>query len=443
MGAATGDERASGGTASRTDGGGVERRRDPRRFGPMRSAPLRVGMVCPYSLSVPGGVQQQVMGLGRELRRMGIEVRVLAPCDGPPPATFVTPLGNSLPTSANGSIAPLAPDPPAQLRTIRALNEEGFDVIHLHEPLVPGPTLTAMVLDVAPMIATFHSAGDSAAYRWLDRPLAEMASRLALRVAVSKDAVEMAERYLGGEYEILYNGVELDTYRSADVHPTARPTIFFCGRHEQRKGLGVLLRALQTMDDDIDVWIASSGPDTERLRAEHRDDARVQWLGRLSDEEKIARLRGATVFCAPSLHGESFGVVLIEAMAAGTAIVASSLDGYRNVATDGVDSVLVEPGDVEGLAKALSEVLADPALRERLTAAGERRAEAFSMTTLARHYAQHYERLAALEIDREEARSKARPGAFLTRMMTGWLSSGSSLRSSSSWRSSASSPTTD
>lgn len=369
--------------------------------------PLRVGMVCPYSLSIPGGVQQQVMGLSRELRKMGIEVRVLGPCDGPPPATFVTPLGNSLPTSANGSIAPLAPDPSAQLRTVRALTEEAFDVLHLHEPFVPGPTMTATLTHVAPIIATFHSAGESASYRYLKRPIIAAGERIAHRVAVSKDARELAERYIGGEYEILYNGVELDEYRTGPSHPSAHPTIFFCGRHEERKGLGVLLRAVRAMDLDVRVWIASTGPDTAQLRAEFGDDPRLEWLGRLTDPEKIARLRGATVFCAPSLHGESFGVVLIEAMAAGTAIVASGLHGYRNVATADVDAVLVEPGDAEALGAALRRTLADAVLRDRLVAAGHQRAEAFSMRSLAEIYAAHYRRIADDRGRRNATRSPA------------------------------------
>lgn len=360
-----------------------------------KGAPLlRVGMVCPYSLSVPGGVQQQVMGLSRELRRMGIEVRVLAPCDGPPPATFVTPLGNSLPTSANGSIAPVAPDPSAQLRMIRALTDEEFDVVHLHEPLAPGVAMTALLVHTAPIIATFHSAGESAGYRYLQRPVSVMSERIAHRVAVSKDARALAERYIGGEYEILFNGVELDDYRAATPHDSGGPTIFFCGRHEERKGLDVLLAAMQHLPDDVTLWIASTGPDTQRLRAAYPDSERIEWLGRLSDADKIARLKGATVFCAPSLHGESFGVVLIEAMAAGTAIVASGLDGYRNVATDDVDAVLVEPGEVEALAAALGSVVGDAALRERLTTAGQRRADDFSMTALAKIYACHYRVLA-------------------------------------------------
>ncbi|MGD9995629.1 MAG: glycosyltransferase family 4 protein [Ilumatobacteraceae bacterium] len=364
------------------------------RAGTSRADLLRVGMVCPYSLSVPGGVQAQVMGLSRELRRMGIEVRVLAPCDGPPPATFVTPLGNSLPTSANGSIAPLAPDPACQLRTIRALAEEAFDVLHVHEPFAPGPTQTAVLLNTAPIVATFHSAGDSAAYRYMRRAVLAASHRLAHRVAVSKDAMELVQRFVGGEYEILFNGVELDQYRDASVDPAPSPTVFFLGRHEERKGLGILLDAMPLLPDDVQLWIAGTGPDTDRLRERAGGDPRIQWLGRLTDTDKVNRMKAATVFCAPSLHGESFGVVLIEAMAAGTAIVASGLDGYRNVATDDVDAILVEPGDSEQLATALKRALYDDDLRCRLTAAGQRRADAFSMRTLAEHYAAHYRRLA-------------------------------------------------
>ncbi len=354
---------------------------------------LRVAMVCPYSLSIPGGVQAQVMGLSRELRRMGIEVRVLAPCDGPPPATFVTPLGNSLPTSANGSMAPLAPDPSCSLRTMRALGDEQFDVLHLHEPFIPGPTQTAMLLHPAPVIATFHAAGDSPSYKYLKVSIKPAAANIAHAVAVSKDAAELVRRYIGGDYEILYNGVELDAYRNAPAHPTSGPTIFFCGRHEERKGLDVLLAAVQEMGPEVRVWVGSTGPDSARLQLQYAEDPRIEWLGRLTDADKMARLRGADVFCAPSLHGESFGVVLIEAMAAETAIVASGLDGYRNVATDGVDALLVDPGDVGALAIALKRALFEPGLSESLQKAGALRANDFSMTALAQRYAEHYVRL--------------------------------------------------
>jgi phosphatidylinositol alpha-mannosyltransferase len=334
------------------------------------------------------------MGLSRELRKMGIEVRVLAPCDGPPPATFVTPLGNSLPTMANGSMAPLAPDASCSLRTMRALGDEQFDVLHLHEPFIPGPTQTAMLLHPAPVVATFHAAGESASYKYLRPMIKPAANNIAHAVAVSKDAAELVRRYIGGNYEILYNGVELDAYRAANAHPTTGPTIFFCGRHEERKGLDVLLAAIRQLGPEVRLWVGSTGPDTGRLRSQFGDDSRIEWLGRLTDADKMARLRGADVFCAPSLYGESFGVVLIEAMAAETAIVASGLDGYRNVATNEVDALLVEPGDVDGLAAALQRALSQPSLRARLQEAGSLRADDFSMTALAKHYADIYVELA-------------------------------------------------
>jgi len=360
---------------------------NPRRL-------LRVGMFVPYSLSIPGGVQAQAMGLTRELRRMGIEARVLGPCDGPPPATFVTPLGNSLPTAANGSMAPLAPDPAAALRTMRVLFEEQFDVLHLHEPFAPGPPMTSMLLHPAPVVATFHAAGESASYQYLSSPIKAAAKNIAHRVAVSKDAKALVEASIGGDYEVLFNGVELDEYRASTPWPTGGPTIFFCGRHEERKGLDVLLAAMHKLGPEVTLWVASNGPDTDRLRAATANDPRIHWLGRLSDEEKISRLKGADVFCAPSLRGESFGVVLIEAMAAGTCIVASSLDGYRNVATHDRDALLVEPGDEVALADALHLALTDRALVERLVAAGDIRADDFSMVTLARRYAEIYRAVA-------------------------------------------------
>ena len=346
------------------------------------------------------------MGLSRELRKMGIEVRVLAPCDGPPPATFVTPLGNSLPTSANGSMAPLAPDLSCSLRTMRALGDEQFDVLHLHEPFIPGPTQTAMLLHPAPVVATFHAAGESASYKYLKVSIKPAADNIAHAVAVSKDAAELVRRYIGGNYEILYNGVELDAYRTAPAHPTTGPTIFFCGRHEERKGLDVLLAAVQELGSDIRVWVGSTGPDSARLQALYAHDRRIEWLGRLTDADKMARLRGADVFCAPSLYGESFGVVLIEAMAAETAIVASGLDGYRNVATEDVDSILVEPGDVGALALALERVLYEPGLSDKLQQAGAQRANDFSMTALAQRYAEHYLRLATNRPKRERPPTK-------------------------------------
>jgi phosphatidylinositol alpha-mannosyltransferase len=355
---------------------------------------VRIGLVCPYSLTVPGGVQAQVLGLARTLRAHGERARVLAPCDGPPPDAGVTPLGNSVPTATNGSVAPLAPDPSAQLRTLRALRDEGFDVLHLHEPLAPGPTMTALLFRNAPIVGTFHRAGDSAAYTLARPGVRWLAKRLDLRVAVSKDAKATAMKALGGQYDLLFNGIEVERFAKATPQPTDAPTIFFIGRHEDRKGLAVLLDALAQLPADVRLWVGGTGPQTEVLRARHGGDPRVEWLGRLSDEDVAARMRGADVFCAPSLRGESFGVVLLEAMAAGAVVVASRLDGYTNVATDGVDALLTEPGDAAALAGALRRALGDSGLRAELTAAAELRAQEFSMDRLAEAYIERYRQIA-------------------------------------------------
>lgn len=352
---------------------------------------MRVALVCPYSLTLPGGVQGQVLGLARSLRALGHVARVLGPCDGPPPDVGVTPLGNCVPLAANGSVAPIAPDVSCALRTIRALADEGFDVVHLHEPLVPGPTMTAVLLAPAPLVGTFHAAGGSAAYRWLAPVTRALARRLSVRCAVSRDAADLARRELGGEYEVLYNGIEVDRFAKATPWPTEAPTIFFVGRHEPRKGLGVLLSALAELPSDVRVWVAGEGPETAELRAGAGGDERVEWLGRISDDELMRRLRGADVFCAPSLHGESFGVVLLESMAAETPVVASDLPGYRHVARPGQDGLLVPPGDASGLAAALTRVLEEPALAASLVESGRHRATEFSMDRLAERYVEVYE----------------------------------------------------
>lgn len=352
---------------------------------------MRVGLLCPYSLSIPGGVQGQVLGMARALRAAGHEARVLAPCDGPPPELFVTPVGKSVPAAANGSVAPLAPDPAAQLRTMRALWDEDFDVLHLHEPFAPGPCMTALVIKPAPTIGTFHAAGESFAYKHLSAGTRFLNRRLDLRCAVSEDAIALARSGIdGGDFTLLYNGVELDPYRAAEPWPATGPTIFFCGRHEPRKGLAVLLEAMAHLPGDVRLWVGSDGPETAALAARWAGDPRVEWLGRLSEDEKVARLKGADVFCAPSLRGESFGVVLIEAMAADTPVVATDLPGYANVARKGRDAELVRPGDASGLAAAITRVLEDGDLRARLVASGRERAEAFSMARLAATYAELY-----------------------------------------------------
>ena len=356
---------------------------------------MRIGVVCPYSLTIPGGVQGQVLGLARSLRTLGHAVRVLGPCDGPPPDAGVTPLGRSVPTAANGSVAPLAPDPSAQLRTIRALRDEGFDVVHLHEPIAPGPCMTTTLFADAPKVGTFHAAGQSAGYRVMGWALRRFAARLDHRVAVSPDAMALAQAALGGEYELLYNGVEVDRFAVGPVQPADGPTIFFLGRHEPRKGLEVLLEAVAELPRDVRVWVGGDGPQSAELRERFAHDPRIEWLGRITDDEREARMRGCTVYCSPSVRGESFGMVLLEAMAAGCALVASDLEGHRNVATDGRDALLAPVGDAAALAKALRRVLDDDALRKELVAGGRRRADDLSMVHLAERYVAIYEQVIA------------------------------------------------
>jgi phosphatidylinositol alpha-mannosyltransferase len=236
----------------------------------------------------------------------------------------------------------------------------------------------------------------SASYRVFKPLLTRLIRNIDVKVVVSKDALALVRSHLGGhDYRVLFNGVDIATIAAATPVPASSPTIFFCGRHEERKGLAVLLDAFAKLPSDARLWIAGDGPDSAALRARAAHDPRISWLGRIDDTEKWGRLRGATAFCAPSLHGESFGVVLIEAMAAGTPVVASALEGYRNVATDGVDGLLVPPGDTGALASALGRVLADTSLAARLRTAGEARAQNFSMTRLADEYVTIYESLLA------------------------------------------------
>jgi phosphatidylinositol alpha-mannosyltransferase len=258
--------------------------------------------------------------------------------------------------------------------------------------------LTSLLVKLAPVVATFHSAGESGAYKAFSRQLKWIASRIDIRVAVSKDAVELAHRYIGGDYEVLFNGIELGMYGKVQNRPREN-AIFFCGRHEPRKGLGVLLEAHRRLPDDVVLWIASDGPETDELKTRFPEDARVKWLGRISDDEKVERLARASVFCAPSLRGESFGIVLLEAMAAGTPVVACDIDGYRNVATHGENALLVPPGDRDALASALARIVVDSRLSASLTAAGRVHAQSFSMDALAVKYVEMYERALAMEAE--------------------------------------------
>jgi phosphatidylinositol alpha-mannosyltransferase len=341
---------------------------DPSPPSPPPAAPsLRVALICPYSLSRPGGVQGQVLGLARTLGRRGHRPTVFAPLDGPPPTgsdVEVVATGGSVSLPANGSVAPVTRSLPAVVRGVRAIRSGGYDVVHVHEPFTPGLAWGLMAAGgVPPMVATFHRSGGSPFYTALAPVARRMVARFAVRCAVSEAARATAAGALGGTYQVGFNGVEVDRYQGVDPWPTDRPTVLFLGRHEPRKGLEFLLQAFDGLDPGAGgapggrpvLWIAGDGPQTASLRRLHPESERVRWLGVLSEEEKDRRLVAADVLCAPSIGGESFGMVLVEAMAARTGVVASDIDGYRDAA--GGHAVLVSPGDPRALTRALSTVL--------------------------------------------------------------------------------------
>lgn len=347
----------------------------------------RVAIVCPYSLSVFGGVQGQVLGLAHALRQRGFETRVIAPCDGPPPEPGITTVGPTRRFPSNGSIAPITSNHLAAARTLEALRNFAPDVVHLHEPLTPGPTHAALVGTDLPVVGTFHACYSSGYNKWyaaLRRPLQRMIDRLTVCTAVSPEASRDVQTAFGVDCRILFNGVEVEHYARAEPWPSEEPTIMFVGRHESRKGLDLLLDAFAALDRPARLWVASAGPQTEALRA--RGVPGVEWLGRITEAEKARRLRGAAIACFPSIEGESFGVVLLEAMAAGTAVVASDLTGYRAVARTGDEARLVPVGDVAALTATLRDLLDDPAARAAVAAAGAARATDLSMDHLAEQY---------------------------------------------------------
>jgi phosphatidylinositol alpha-mannosyltransferase len=320
-------------------------------------------MVSPYSLSRPGGVQGQVVGLGHALRELGHDVSVVAPDDQrpvgeiAPDGTFV--VGRSTGVRTNGSVAPVALRPDAARRAARFVAEGSFDVVHLHEPLAPIVPYGCLFAARSPIVGTFHRSGASGWYTAL-RPLARWAARrLDVRCAVSEAARATAQAALGGEYRVLFNGVNVTRFANAVAYPTEGPTVLYVGRHEERKGLRVLLDAFGSVRAPATLWVASEGPETERLRAAHPPSQRVQWIGELPDDELAARMAAAEVLCAPSLFGESFGVVVLEGLAAGCIVVASDLDGYRAAA--GGHALLVPPGDVSSLSAALTTALDEAA----------------------------------------------------------------------------------
>jgi phosphatidylinositol alpha-mannosyltransferase len=303
-------------------------------------------------------------------------------------------IGRPVALRSNGSVAPVALSPIAAARAERFVRQGHFDVVHLHEPLAPMASYGFVLKAPLPMVGTYHRAGVS---RWV-RPLGPLAElvgrRMQIRVAVSESARETGLSSGGGDFEVLFNGVDMDRFELAEPYrdPEGRPAVLFLGRHEPRKGLQVLLDAFATLERPAVLWVAGDGPATEVQRRRHPPSDRVHWLGVLSDEEVASRLAGADVLCAPSLQGESFGMVLLEGMAAGSTVVASDIEGYRMAS--GGHATLVPPGDVAALARALDAALAEaaePSTTEARKEATEY-ARDWSMETLAKRYVDVYGR---------------------------------------------------
>lgn len=323
---------------------------------------MKVALVCPYAWDRDGGVQSHVRSLAEILRERDHDVTVLAPYSSrPPDARDATRVGKAFGVPANGSVAPIAFGPLAATRVRTALRAVEPDVIHLHEPLVPSLSLLALWNANAPTVGTFHAAAESSfGYRISAPVLQRAARRLDVRTAVSDAARRLIERYIPGDYLLTPNGIDTRRFASAAPLFQGEPRrILFLSRIERRKGLEVLIQAMTRLRDlNVELLVAGSGPEEGAAKAlADRLQVRARFLGRVADDDVPGLYRSADVYCAPGLGGESFGIVLVEAMAAGAPVVCSDLDGFRAVA--GGAGTLVPPGQAGPLADALREALID------------------------------------------------------------------------------------
>lgn len=348
---------------------------------------MKIGIVSPYAYPRPGGANSYIRESYEQLRELGHEVRIItAPWGDDPPAQDVIQIGQAIAVPYNGSIGRISLSLRLEWLVNRMLKREEFDVIHHHEPLVP--FLSMQILDRAtcPNVATFHAFGGFSLSYWLGRPFGRhYLDKLGARIAVSSAARHHVSQYFPGEYRIIPNGVDVDFYANARPFPEYRDgkvNILFVGRFEQRKGAMYLLRAyaeLKRSHPEVRLIFLSTGPQLGEMRRFVRDQrlGDVLFAGRVSDHDKARFLRTADIFCAPSTGQESFGIVLLEAMAAGRAVVASDIHGYKKVVQRNVTGLLVEPKDPSALCIALARLVEDPALRERFGAAGAERASEF------------------------------------------------------------------
>ncbi|MCP2253925.1 phosphatidylinositol alpha-mannosyltransferase [Prauserella aidingensis] len=362
---------------------------------------MRIGIVCPYSFDVPGGVQGHVVDLATALRSRGHTVSVLAPADEDADLPeFVHPAGRSLAIPYNGSVARLQFGPVSYARVRRWLRDNRFDVLHLHEPAAPSLSLLALKVADGPIVATFHTSTPRSrtlsAFQPVLRPLLE---KITARIAVSALARRVQVEHLGGDAVEIPNGVDVPAFAGAaplDGYPRTGGTVGFVGRYtEPRKGMGVLLEALRGVVADLpDVRLLVAGrgeADTLRRHAGPELEGHLELLGQVDDETKARALRSVDLYCAPNTGGESFGMILTEAMAAGAPVVASDLDSFRRVLDDGRAGVLTPTGDAAALGAALRRLLADSAERARLSAAATERVALYDWRTVVTQVQRVYE----------------------------------------------------
>ena len=362
---------------------------------------MRVGLVCPYSLDVPGGVQNHVRDLAETLISWGHQASVLAPADDDTALpSYVVPAGRAVPVPFNGSVARLTFGPVSAARARRWIREGDFDLLHIHEPGTPSVSVLTLWAATGPIVATFHTATPrsramSAASAML-RPAME---KIRARIAVSEEARATSVQHIGGEPVVIPNGVFVDRFRRAEPVAEWRShagTLAFLGRlDEPRKGLGVLLEAfprIAAARPGVRLLVAGRGDAHEARAALPRScRADVTFLGAVDDATKARLLRSADVYVAPNTGSESFGIVLVEAMAASAPVLASALPSFRRVVENGRLGALFEPGNPAALAEAALALLADRDRRARLSAAADVAVRRYDWSVLGRRILDVYE----------------------------------------------------
>ena len=350
---------------------------------------MKIGLVTPYVYPLPGGVNEHVRFLYENLRLRGHDVRILTSSHGLQRSSEgdVIRIGKGFSMPSNGSVGTITFSPRYVSQVQKVLDRERFDLLHFHEPFVPFLSPIVLRQSTSVNVATFHAYGGfSPAYELGKRALRGYAGRLHGRIAVSAAASHFVDRFFPGDYKVIPNGVDLGRFQRAV--PIARwqdgtPNVLFVGRLEDRKGLPHLLKAFRLMRKsgiECRLLVAGSGPQEreDRRYVMTRGLTNVVFLGRVTDSEKSQLFKTADVFVSPATGRESFGIVLLEAMASGTPIVCSDIHGYKGVVQRGRQAILVPPHDAKALAAGISELVADSALRAQMGAAGLARAEQFS-----------------------------------------------------------------